>query len=124
MPQKGASHPTDNQPRDFVGYGPTPPYMTWSGGVKVAVNLVLNYEEGLNVDQLPAATMVAVPPGATMRTAILARGVVGRPLLVVNGDGAVIGVIDEAELYRGMLREAVVQTPRQTEFEQSVAAQA
>ena len=86
---------------------------------------ILNYEEGLNVDQLPAATMVAVPPDATMRTAILARGVVGRPLLVVNGDGAVIGVIDEAELYRGMLREAVVQTPGHvSELEQSVAAQA
>jgi glycine betaine/proline transport system ATP-binding protein len=86
---------------------------------------ILNYEEGLNVDQLPAATMVAIPPDATMRTAILARGVVGRPLLVVNGDGAVIGVIDEAELYRGMLREAVVQTPsHDTELEQSVAAQA
>ena len=53
------------------------------------------------------------------------RGVVGRPLLVVNGDGAVIGVIDEAELYRGMLREAVVQTPgHDSELEQSVAAQA
>jgi glycine betaine/proline transport system ATP-binding protein len=86
---------------------------------------ILNYEEGLNVDQLPAATMVAIPPDATMRTAILARGVVGRPLLVVNGDGAVIGVIDEAELYRGMLREAVVQTPgHDSELEQSVAAQA
>jgi hypothetical protein len=43
----------------------------------------------------------------------------------VNGDGAVIGVIDEAELYRGMLREAVVQTPgHDSELEQSVAAQA
>ena len=36
----------NNQPRDFVGYGPKPPYVIWPGGLKVAVNLVLNYEEG------------------------------------------------------------------------------
>ena len=49
----------------------------------------------------------------------------GRPLLVVNNDGAVIGVIDEAELYRGMLREAAIQSPHHdAELEQSVAAQA
>ena len=34
------------QPRDFVGYGPHPPFVTWPGGVKLAINLVLNYEEG------------------------------------------------------------------------------
>lgn len=39
--------PTDfQQPRDFVGYGPHPPFVTWPGGVKLAINLVLNYEEG------------------------------------------------------------------------------
>ncbi len=35
-----------DQSRDFVGYGPKPPVMTWPGGVKLAINLVLNYEEG------------------------------------------------------------------------------
>jgi peptidoglycan/xylan/chitin deacetylase (PgdA/CDA1 family) len=34
------------QPRDFVGYGPRPPFMIWPGDVKLAINLVLNYEEG------------------------------------------------------------------------------
>jgi peptidoglycan/xylan/chitin deacetylase (PgdA/CDA1 family) len=33
-------------PRDFVGYGQFPPDPEWPGGLKVAVNLVLNYEEG------------------------------------------------------------------------------
>jgi peptidoglycan/xylan/chitin deacetylase (PgdA/CDA1 family) len=33
-------------PRDFVGYGRTPPDITWPDGSKVAVNLVVNYEEG------------------------------------------------------------------------------
>jgi peptidoglycan/xylan/chitin deacetylase (PgdA/CDA1 family) len=32
--------------RDFVGYGPEPPDVRWPGGALVAVNLVVNYEEG------------------------------------------------------------------------------
>ena len=42
--KSAASQPA--QPRDFVGYGPNPPYVIWPGGAKVAINLVLNYEEG------------------------------------------------------------------------------
>jgi OHCU decarboxylase len=33
-------------PRDFRGYGPTPPDAAWPGGARIAVSLVLNYEEG------------------------------------------------------------------------------
>ena len=33
-------------PRDMSGYGPTPPAAHWPGGAKIAVQLVLNYEEG------------------------------------------------------------------------------
>lgn len=33
-------------PRDMRGYGPTPPNPQWPGGAKVAVQFVLNYEEG------------------------------------------------------------------------------
>lgn len=32
--------------RDLVGYGPTPPDPRWPGGAKVAVQCVINYEEG------------------------------------------------------------------------------
>ncbi len=32
--------------RDFVGYGPTTPDAGWPGGARVALNIVLNYEEG------------------------------------------------------------------------------
>lgn len=32
--------------RDFVGYGPTPPHAAWPDGARVAVNFVMNYEEG------------------------------------------------------------------------------
>jgi putative urate catabolism protein len=33
-------------PRDLVGYGRTPPDPRWPGGARVAVQFVLNYEEG------------------------------------------------------------------------------
>jgi len=33
-------------PRDFRGHGPTPPDARWPGGAKIAVSMVLNYEEG------------------------------------------------------------------------------
>ena len=33
-------------PRDFRGHGPTPPDAAWPDGAKIAISLVLNYEEG------------------------------------------------------------------------------
>ena len=33
-------------PRDLVGYGRNPPHADWPGGARVAVQFVLNYEEG------------------------------------------------------------------------------
>ena len=33
-------------PRDLVGYGPHPPDPQWPGGARIAVQFVLNYEEG------------------------------------------------------------------------------
>ncbi|MDY0870621.1 allantoinase PuuE [Dongia rigui] len=33
-------------PRDLVGYGREPPYADWPGGARIAVQFVLNYEEG------------------------------------------------------------------------------
>jgi len=33
-------------PRDLIGHGPTPPDANWPGGAKIAVQIVLNYEEG------------------------------------------------------------------------------
>ena len=33
-------------PRDMHGHGPTPPQANWPGGAHVAVQFVLNYEEG------------------------------------------------------------------------------
>jgi allantoinase len=33
-------------PRDLIGYGATPPDPHWPGGAHIAVNFVINYEEG------------------------------------------------------------------------------
>ena len=33
-------------PRDLAGYGYTPPQAAWPNGARVAVQFVLNYEEG------------------------------------------------------------------------------
>lgn len=37
---------TSDYPRDLVGYGPNPPQAKWPGGARIAVQIVLNYEEG------------------------------------------------------------------------------
>ena len=45
-----SSHPNDRlsqySSRDLVGYASNPPQVTWPNGAKVALNFVLNYEEG------------------------------------------------------------------------------
>ena len=45
-----SSHPNDGKPcyegRNVVGYAGSPPNPLWPNNAKVALNLVLNYEEG------------------------------------------------------------------------------
>ncbi|MFC7657303.1 hypothetical protein ACFQV8_13805 [Pseudonocardia benzenivorans] len=41
--------------RDVVGYGPTPPTRRWLGDDRLAISLVVNYEEG-SERSLPAGT--------------------------------------------------------------------
>jgi putative urate catabolism protein len=36
----------DNYPRDLIGYGRTPPHPAWPGQARIALQFVLNYEEG------------------------------------------------------------------------------
>jgi allantoinase len=36
----------DDYPRDLIGYGRTPPHPQWPNGARVALQFVLNYEEG------------------------------------------------------------------------------
>src|SRR5580765_974873 len=37
---------TKDYPRDLIGYGRNPPQANWPGGARIAVQFVLNYEEG------------------------------------------------------------------------------
>ncbi len=36
----------DDYPRDMIGYGRTPPHAQWPGQARIALQFVLNYEEG------------------------------------------------------------------------------
>ena len=38
--------PDQDYPRDLIGYGPTPPNPNWPNGARLAVQFVINYEEG------------------------------------------------------------------------------
>src|SRR5689334_6201537 len=38
--------PAPAYPRDLVGYGRTPPHPQWPGNARIAVQFVLNFEEG------------------------------------------------------------------------------
>jgi allantoinase len=40
------STPRGGYPRDLVGYGRSPPHAKWPGGARIALQFVLNFEEG------------------------------------------------------------------------------
>ena len=46
--ERARSHSDDSgtYPRDMVGYGRTPPHPRWPGGARLALQFVINYEEG------------------------------------------------------------------------------
>jgi putative urate catabolism protein len=61
-------------PRNLAGYGPHPPQAQWPGGARLAVQLVLNYEEGaenciLHGDEASEAFLSELP-GATPRVGV------------------------------------------------------
>jgi putative urate catabolism protein len=59
-----------DHPRDFVGYGAHPPDPKWPGGARLAVQIVMNYEEGSEYS-IPdgdgiSETYLTEVPGATL----------------------------------------------------------
>lgn len=70
------------QKRDFIGYGENKPKVTWKNNAKVAINFVLNYEEGaenciLNGDtesECYLSEIFGVPPLPGARNIILESG--------------------------------------------------
>lgn len=59
-----------DHPRDFVGYGANPPNPRWPNGARLAVQIVMNYEEGSETS-IPegdgiSETYLTEVPGATL----------------------------------------------------------
>jgi putative urate catabolism protein len=56
---------TTAYPRDLIGYGAQPPDPKWPGGARLALNIVLNYEEGseysMHDDGFSEPTLTEVP---------------------------------------------------------------
>ena len=64
----------DVYPRDFVGYGARPPDPAWPGNARIAVQFVVNYEEGgentvLNGDAHSEAFLTETPGGTPVQGA-------------------------------------------------------
>jgi len=77
---------TSGPPRDFVGYGATPPQFEWPGGCRLAVNLVVNYEEGSERSPLdgdteldsasePLAQVPPIDPSKTVERPLISESV-------------------------------------------------
>ena len=45
-PSEGVREKFMTSTRDFIGYGRTPPHPRWPGNARVAVQFVINFEEG------------------------------------------------------------------------------
>jgi allantoinase len=59
-----------DHPRDFTGYGSRPPDPKWPGGARLAVQIVMNYEEGseyaIGEGDGTSETYLTEVPGATL----------------------------------------------------------
>ncbi|MBV8424001.1 MAG: allantoinase PuuE, partial [Candidatus Eremiobacteraeota bacterium] len=57
-------------PRDFVGYGARPPHPRWPNGARLALQIVMNYEEGseyaIGEGDATSETYLSEVPGATL----------------------------------------------------------
>ncbi|MGE0717751.1 MAG: allantoinase PuuE [Alphaproteobacteria bacterium] len=69
-------------PRDLVGYGPNPPDPKWPGGARLAVNFVLNYEEGseYSIADGDGFTETALTEGASQQAPLKGRDLAGESM--------------------------------------------
>ncbi len=63
------------------------------------------YSTDLDLARLPGHVMVTGDPRTPMRAAVMVRQLTKRPLILLDDGGALLGVVGEHELYRGMLRQ-------------------
>jgi peptidoglycan/xylan/chitin deacetylase (PgdA/CDA1 family) len=62
MPAKGIQPVLPGQDRDLAGYGRKGAKVQWPGNARIAVNLVINYEEGSEYGASPGDTEFEPPP--------------------------------------------------------------
>ena len=60
--------------RDFVGYGANPPDPKWPNGARIAINFVMNYEEGSEPSVQDGEGHTETRPDRGARPAIRACG--------------------------------------------------
>jgi glycine betaine/proline transport system ATP-binding protein len=65
----------------------------------------LPYSSELDLAGLPDNVMVTGTERTPMKAAVMVRQLSKRPLVLLGGDGELLGVVGEHELYRGMLRQ-------------------
>jgi putative urate catabolism protein len=68
--------------RDLIGYGPNPPDPQWPGGARLALNLVLNFEEGseYSIDDGDGFTETALTEGASQTAPLKGRDLAGESM--------------------------------------------
>ncbi|MFM9842271.1 MAG: choline ABC transporter ATP-binding protein [Dongiaceae bacterium] len=63
------------------------------------------YATDMDLARLPDHVMVTGGERTPMRAAVLVRQITRRPLVLLDDDGRLLGVVGEHELYRGMLKQ-------------------
>ncbi|WP_374440241.1 allantoinase PuuE [Stella sp.] len=68
--------------RDLIGYGANPPDPQWPGGARLALNLVLNFEEGseYSIDDGDGFTETALTEGASQTAPLKGRDLAGESM--------------------------------------------
>jgi glycine betaine/proline transport system ATP-binding protein len=68
---------------------------------------IVAYVDGCDIAALGRGVVVTAPPEIKLRTALEIRHRTGNPLALV-GDGKLIGVIGDDEIYGGILRQTAI----------------
>ena len=66
------------------------------------------FAEGADPATLAQAEVATADPGISMRLALELRHRTGCPVVLVDGDGRMVGVVGDVELYSGLLRQASI----------------
>ena len=75
--------------RDFIGYGANAPHPKWPNGARLAVNFVMNYEEGSepSLQDGEDHTEIGLSDAAGMRQSIQGRDLAAEGLFEYGSEG-------------------------------------